>query len=304
MRLETGAPGLTSAAVNAGSAPAFRPSPELFPFESRWFESSAGRMHYVDEGSGQPILMLHGNPTWSFLYRKAIAGLRDGFRCVAPDYPGFGLSARPSGYGYTPAEHAAVVTELVEALDLRDVIVMGHDWGGPIGTSVAAADPDRVSGLVLGNTWFWPPDRPFRAFSRVMSSPPLQWAILERNFFVERMIPFATNRKLSEAEMDHYRAVQPTPQARVGVAEFPRQIVAAGDWLGELERSVRIRLGDKRTLITWPMRDTAFPAARLLPRMRATFADVEVVELPNAKHYFVEDAPDEVVAAVRRRFGG
>ena len=288
--------------MSAESTAAFRPSPELFPFESRWFESSAGRVHYVDEGSGQPILMLHGNPTWSFLYRNVILGLRDRFRCVAPDYPGFGLSARPDGYRYTPAEHAAVVGELVQELDLREMIVMGHDWGGPIGTSVAAADPDRVGGLVLGNTWFWPSDRRARIFSAVMSSAPLQWAIRERNFFVERLIPMATTRKLSEAEMDHYRAVQPTPQARVGVAEFPRQLVAAGDWLGELERSVRIRLGDKRALITWPMRDRAFPAALLLPRMRAAFADVEVLELPDANHYLFEDAPDEVVAAVRRRF--
>lgn len=287
----------------AATIDGFEPAPELFPFESRWFESSAGRMHYVDEGSGQPILMLHGNPTWSFLYRRLIAGLREGFRCVAVDYPGFGLSERPPGYGYTPREHAGVVGELVRKLDLRDLIVMGHDWGGPIGASVAAADPDRVAGLVLGNTWLWPPDRSFRVFSAVMSSPPLQWAILKRNFFVERIIPYATARRLSEAEMDHYRAVQPTPEARVGVAEFPRQLVAAGPWMGELEQAVARELRGKRVLITWPMRDVAFTAKRELPRLRAAFTDAELVELPNAKHYFQEDAPEEVIAAIRRRFG-
>jgi haloalkane dehalogenase len=290
--------------MSAAGTIAFSPSPDLFPFHSCWHEGSAGRMHYVDEGEGQPILMLHGNPTWSFLYRRVISGLRDRFRCVAVDYPGFGLSERPAGYGYTPAEHAAAVTELVRELDLRDLIVLGHDWGGPIGTAVAAGDSERVAGVALGNTWFWPPDRPGRVFSRVMSSPPLQWAILRRNLFVERIIPAGTARDLSEAEMNHYRRAQPTPEARVGVAEFPRQITAATPWLAELERSVRERLGGKRALITWPMRDRAFPAARLLPRMRETFRDLEVVELPNADHYFVEDAPGEVVAAIRRRFGG
>lgn len=280
----------------------FRPSPELFPFESRWLESSAGRVHYVDEGSGRPILMLHGNPTWSFLYRRPIAQLRDSFRCVAVDYPGFGLSERPPGYGYTPAEHAGVVGDLVRQLDLRDLIVMGHDWGGPIGLSVAAADSGRVTGLVLGNTWFWPPDRSYRAFGRVMSSPPMRWAIVRRNFFVERVIPGATARKLSEAEMEHYRAVQPTPRDRVGVAEFPRQILAAGEWLGEVERAVARELSGKRVLITWPMRDVAFTASKALPRVRAAFTDAEVVELPRAKHYFLEDAPDDVIAAIRRRF--
>src|SRR5436190_3611699 len=173
------------ASANNPSGIDFTPSAELYPFESRWLDSSVGRVHYVDEGQGKAILMCHGNPTWSFLYRHVIRSLRDRFRCVAVDYPGFGLSDRPADYRYTPQEHAAVVRELVERLDLSDLIVMGHDWGGPIGTSVAAADPDRVSGLVLGNTWFWPPDRRARMFSRVMSTGPLQRAIVKRNLFVE-----------------------------------------------------------------------------------------------------------------------
>ena len=281
----------------------FTPSPSLFPFRSRWFDSSAGRVHYVDEGSGQPIVMFHGNPTWSFLYRHVIERLRDRFRCVALDYPGFGLSDRPPEYGYTPAEHAGVAGELVRELDLRDAIVMGHDWGGPIGTAVAAADPDRVAGLVLGNTWFWPPDRSMRTFSRIMSSPPLQWAIRRRNFFVERIIPSGTVRRLGDEEMEHYRAVQPTPEARVGVAELPRQIVAAAPWLEQLESAMPQKLGDRRVLIVWPMKDVAFPARRVLPRVRAAFSDAVVVELPEARHYFQEDAPDEVAGAIRDRFG-
>lgn len=247
--------------------------------------------------------MLHGNPTWSFLYRNLIKGLRDRFRCLAVDYPGFGLSDRPRDFGYTPAEHASVVGRLVRQLDLRDLIVMGHDWGGPIGTRVAADDSERVTGLVLGNTWFWPPDRRGRTFSRIMSSRPLQWAILNRNFFVERILPSGVNRRLSDEEMEHYRGVQPTPEARRGVAEFPRQIVAATPWLRDLEHAVPRELGLKRVLITWPMRDVAFPAKTVLPRLRAAFSDARVVELPEARHYFQEDAPDDVVRAIADRFG-
>src|SRR5512133_261074 len=103
----------------------FTPSPQLYPFESCWHERGGVRMHYVDEGSGQPILMCHGNPTWSFLYRNVIVELRDRFRCVAVDYPGFGLSDRPDGYGYTPAEHARVVGALVDELGLEGIILMG-----------------------------------------------------------------------------------------------------------------------------------------------------------------------------------
>jgi haloalkane dehalogenase len=156
--------------------------------------------------------------------------------------------------------------------------------------------------VVLGNTWFWAPERPFRMFSAVMSSRPLQWAILKRNLFVERIIPSGVVRDLSELEMEHYRAVQPTPEARVRVAEFPRQIVAATPWLEELSREVPAKLGSKRTLITWPMRDVAFSAKRVLPRVRSEFTDVHVVELPEAKHYFQEDAHGTVAAAIRDRF--
>lgn len=294
----------TRRSAAATTAPAFTPSPDLYRFASRRLDSSAGRVHYVDEGAGRPILMCHGNPTWSFLYRNVIGALRDRFRCIAIDLPGFGLSDRPAGYGYTPAEQAAVVGELVAALDLRDLIVMGHDWGGPIGLAAACADPARVSGLVLGNTWFWPSDRRARAFSRVMSSRPLQHAILKRNLFVERVLPAGVARTLSPAEMEHYRAAQPTEAARAGVAELPRQIVAARPWLADLASRVPRALGDKRVLVTFPMRDVAFPAATVLPRMRTAFADLEIVELPHAKHFFVEDAPGEVAAAIGRRFGG
>ncbi|HEX2046872.1 MAG TPA: alpha/beta fold hydrolase [Acidimicrobiales bacterium] len=282
--------------------PDFTPSPTLYPFESRWLRTSAGDVHYVDEGQGTPLLFLHGNPTWSFLYRHLIGSLREEFRCVAVDYPGFGLSDRPSGYGYTPGEHAGVVGELIDRLGLDGLVVVGHDWGGPIGLSVAAARADRVAGLVLGNTWFWPSEGRARVFSAVMSSRPAQKAILERNFFVERFVPQGVVRQLDDEEMEHYRAVQPTPAHRVGVAALPRQIVAARPWLEELSRTVPARLGDKRALITWPLRDMAFPARRMLPRARAAFRDVTVVELPRAKHYFQEDCADEVTAAISERF--
>jgi haloalkane dehalogenase len=136
----------------------FTPDPQLYPFESRWFDSSHGRIHYVDEGNGPPILLCHGNPTWSFLYRDIIVQLRDRFRCIAPDYLGFGLSDRPSGFGYKIDEHAQVVGEFVDHLGLDGYLSMGQDWGGPISMAVDVERADRVRGIVLGNKWFWPTD--------------------------------------------------------------------------------------------------------------------------------------------------
>ena len=282
----------------------FTPDPGLYPLASRWFDSSQGRVHYVDEGSGPPILLCHGNPTWSFLYRDIIGGLRDRFRCIAPDYLGFGLSDRPTGYGYTVEEHAHVIGELVDSLGLDGYLSMGQDWGGPVSMAVDTARSARVRGIVLGNTWFWPADTlRMKLFSRAMSSRPLQSAILNRNFFVERLIPMATTRTLTYPEMTHYRAVQPSPEARRGVAELPKQILAAHPLLQRLAREVPAKLGAKPALFVWGMKDFAFKAARMLPRMQATFPDNVLVELPDANHYIQEDAPGRIAAAIIDRFG-
>jgi haloalkane dehalogenase len=282
----------------------FTPDPTLYPFESRWFDSSRGRMHYVDEGSGPAIVLCHGNPTWSFLYREIINALRNRFRCIAPDYLGFGLSERPPGFGYTIEEHAQVVGELVDHLGLDGYLTMGQDWGGPISMAVATARADRVRGVVLGNTWFWPAaDLPTKAFSRVMGSFPMQWAILQRNFFVERLIPAGTATSLSPNVMAHYRGVQPSPEARVGVARFPKEILAARPLLERLARDVPAKLGSKPTLLVWGMKDVAFRPGPNIPRMRAAFADHVLVELPDASHFIQEDAPARIAEAIIDRFG-
>jgi len=282
----------------------FSPDPALYPFESRWFDSSRGRIHYIDEGDGPPLLLCHGNPTWSFLYRDIVIALRDQFRCIAVDYLGFGLSARPAGFGYTIDEHASVVGEFVDHLGLDGYLTMGQDWGGPISMAVAVPRADRVRGIILGNTWFWPTDAlTTKIFSRVMSSAPMQRAILQRNFFVERLIPLGTAKRPSAAVMAHYRRVQPNPDARVGVAEMPKQLVAAYPLLDKLAREVPAKLGVKPALFVWGMKDFAFKPGPSLPRMRAAFPDHVLVELPEAKHFIQEDAPDEIAAAIIERFG-
>jgi haloalkane dehalogenase len=282
----------------------FTPDPALYPFTSRWFDSSQGRMHYIDEGDGPPLVLWHGNPTWSFLYRHIISALRDRFRCIAPDYLGFGLSERPPGFGYTIEEHAQVMGEFVDHLNLDGYLTMGQDWGGPISMAVATARPDRVRGVILGNTWFWPTaDLSTKAFSKVMGSPPMQYAILRRNFFVERLIPAGTAIALSNAVMEHYRAVQPSPEARAGVARMPKEILAARPLLERLSREVPDKLGAKPTLLVWGMKDFAFKPGPNVPRMRTTFSDHVLVELPDAKHYIQEDAPDRISEAIVERFG-
>lgn len=280
----------------------FSPSPEYFPFESRWFESSVGPVHYIDEGAGRPLVLFHGNPDWSFLYRKMVVALRGRFRCIAMDYPGFGLSVHPDGYGYTPREHADVVAELVASLDLEDMIVMGQDWGGPIGMSVAGRYHQRVGGLVMGNTWYWPQAGLMGVFSRVMSSPPIQWLIVRRNIFVSPLMRRTLRTKPTDAEFEHYLAVVPTAESRRGIAEFPRQILAARPWLAEVEAAAE-PLRSKPILLPWGMKDPAFGRDHFIRRWQEAFPQATLLKLPNASHYIQEDAPEEIVAAIIKQYG-
>jgi len=256
-------------------------------------------IHYVDEGDGPPLLLLHGNPTWSFLYREIIKGLRDRFRCLALDLPGFGLSQAPPGYGFTPAEHARVLEALVERLELAGVTMMVQDWGGPIGFAVATRRPERFERFVIGNTWAWPKaDLGTQAFSRILGSPLGKLLILHRNVFVERILPGGVRlRRLPEEVMAAYRGPFPTAESRRPVHVFPREILGSRPFLAEVERGLPA-LRDRPALLVWPTKDVAFrdPERR---RWEATFPDHRTVLLEGAGHYIQEDAPEAIVAAIR-----
>lgn len=282
--------------------PPFEPDRTLFPFESKWFQTSVGQVHYIDEGEGEPILFLHGNPTWSFLYRGVVIRLRKNFRCIAVDYPGFGLSPHPPAYGYTAAEHAEVVLELVQGLGLKNLTIMGQDWGGPIGMKVALDDPERIRALVMGNTWYWRLDSMVQiAFSKILSTNFMQGQIFKKNFFVEKIMKLGVKFPMSAEVHDHYRGPFPTLDSRAGTAEFPRELTRAGEWLSRLAAEVPHRLGNKPLLLTWGMLDPAFPPS-MMDRFRADFSDVRVNRL-EAKHYIQEDAPAEIAKAVESFLG-
>lgn len=126
---------------------------DLYPFAPRTFATQYGAMNYLDEGSGLPAVMVHGTPTWSFLYRHFVKALSGRYRCVVPDHLGFGLSDRPKGFPFTPRAHAANLTALLDHLDLKEYTLVVHDYGGPIGLASALKHPERVRALVIINTW-------------------------------------------------------------------------------------------------------------------------------------------------------
>lgn len=273
----------------------------LFPFASRFVDVDGHTVHYVDEGSGPTILMLHGNPTWSFLYRDLIRSLRDDFRCVALDYPGFGLSTAASGYRFLPAEHARVVAQFVGAIGLERFVVMGQDWGGPIGLHVAAGDPARIAGLVLGNTWAWPVDGDpdIRRFARLAGGWLGGVAIRQANAFVNVLIPAGHRiRRLDRAEMDHYRRPLDSPTAREPSHVFPREILGSTDFLRAVAAGLA-RLEHVPTLLVWGDRDRAF-GTKERERFERILPNHHTEVLTGAGHYVQEEAPQDIAAAIRR----
>ena len=252
-------------------------------------------LHFEDEGDGPPLLLLHGNPTSSYLYRHIIAGLRDRFRCIAPDYPGFGKSLAPGGYGFTPAEHAAVIERLVVELDLRDVTMMVQDWGGPIGFAVAGRHPDRFARFVVGNTWAWPKtDAATRAFSAFLGGPVGKQLILHRNLFATQVMRRTQRRPF---EVEPYARAFPTKESRIPTWVLPREIMGSRAFLRDVEAGLP-RVADRPALIVWPDGDVAF-RARERERWESVFPDHRTVILEGVGHYIQEEAPDEIVAAIR-----
>ncbi|MCB2223225.1 MAG: alpha/beta fold hydrolase [Actinobacteria bacterium] len=288
--------------------PGIRPSwvdDRLFPFESRFVEIGGHTLHYVDEGEGPVLLLLHGNPAWSFLYRHVIAGLRDGYRCVAVDLPGFGLSTAEDGFSFLPADHSAVVERFTAHLGLDRITMMVQDWAGPIGLGMAGRDPARFERLVVGNTWAWPvgDDRHFTRFSGLFGGRAGRFLIRRFNLFVNALVPRGHARtKPSKAEMAHYRKPFPTQESRVPTSIFPREIVHSAGYLAEVEAGLAA-LAHLPVLILWGGKDIAF-RQKEKARFEAVFPTHHTVDLPDAGHYLQDDAPDEVVAAMREWLAG
>ena len=282
-------------------------SDDMYPFESKFFATASGhRMHFVDEGEGEPLVFVHRNPAWSFEFRYPIRALRPEFRYVAPDHIGCGLSSRSARReDLHPESHAHRFAAFLDHLDLRDITLFMTDWGGPIGLDFARKHPERVKRLVIANTWCWPvgDDLHFKSFSFLMSSWIGQYLIRHRNLFVNKVMPKAVGDRsvLTPEIMAHFRNAQPSPEARAACAVLPGHIVGASDWLRSIwdDRGV---FADKPALILWGMKDIAF-RRKELDRWRSALSDVEAHAFGDCGHMLAEEAPDRLVPIVRAFMG-
>ncbi len=280
----------------------FEPDPRLYPFRSRFMDTPWGRLHYLDEGTGRPIVLMHGNPTWSFVFRDLIGPLvAGGFRCIAPDLLGYGLSEHPTNAELGASDHAQVVAELVTRLDLNDAVVLGQDWGGPIILGAAVEVAPRIGGVVVGSTFAWRASGFVELVARILRTQRVQRWMVEGETFIARSMRHLAQRPLSSEELAHYVDVFETPALRRSLSVLARELLDAGDWLDTLQARIPETLGHLPALLVFGAREGAL-GKRALARFARMFSDHVQVRLPTAGHFFQHDAPQEVAAAILERF--
>lgn len=281
-----------------------------WPFEPKWFDTPAGKLHYIDEGPRDtpPIVMVHGNPTWSYLYRRFIkAALDSGYRTIALDHLGFGRSDKPTSQAvYSIANHADRCEALLGSLNINNAIMVVQDWGGPIGLTFAARNPGRVAGLFVLNTFFTRPLKqvPLPPIIRAFQAPILGDMIVKGAHAFVRGFLFkaglADPSRLSDVDQAAYLAPHPNWSSRTGVLAFPRQIPdgpngTVSDFVAIEGAKLAKAFANKPVKIVWPMQDVAFSIETLENMWLRDFPHADVVRVENAGHYIQEDAPDTVI---------
>lgn len=281
---------------------------EFYPFASHGFDRGGLRMHYLDEGAGEPVVMLHGNPTWSFFYRDLVIGLRDRYRVVVPDHIGCGLSDKPGDdrYVYRLASRIDDLEALLDGLGLvRGVTLVLHDWGGAIGMGWAARHPERVARLVIFNTAAFPlpatKKLPWQ-LALVRDLRAMGWAVQGLNAFAAIAARVAPRKKLPRAVRRAYLAPYGSWHDRIATLRFVQDIpLGPGDpsWPTALEVHAGLaHFRETPALICWGERDFVFDE-HFLRQWQVELPHAEVHRFPEAGHYVLEDAKQEIVPLVR-----
>jgi haloalkane dehalogenase len=281
----------------------------LYPFRSRYLLRHGYRMHYIDEGAGDPVVMIHGNPTWSFYYRALVNALSPAYRVIAPDHLGCGLSDTPpeKEYRYILDNRIDDIEYLIDNINTKDKLTLVlHDWGGMIGMAYAVRHPERIGRIVVTNTAAFPAPGgkrlPWRL--RLIRDVPALAAPAVRglNLFCLGALFMAARRPLAPAVKAGLLAPYNSYANRLAVLRFVQDIpLGPGDPSYGAVRDTAERLkvlAEVPMLICWGMRDFVFDAD-YLAEWRRRFPQAEVKSFPDAGHYLFEDAPREAVERVR-----
>jgi haloalkane dehalogenase len=281
---------------------------EFFP--SRWLNVPSlpeleNKIHYVDEGQGEVVLCVHGNPTWSFYYRSVIARLRSKYRVIAYDHFGCGLSSRPRNFGYTLAAHVAVCKAVVAALGLERVHLVVHDWGGPIGLGWAVDNPDMLhSVVVLNSAAFMEDDVPRRI--NFLRLPYFGEFLMRRlNLFARAAVYMATAKGLNAVQRGGLLFPYGDYDSRLGIARFVQDIpVNSRHPTFKVLKTIAGKLAGLKcpVQVLWGMKDFCFHPG-FITGWREAFPQAQVLEFPEAGHYLLEDEAERVPREIERFLG-
>lgn len=288
----------------------------LYPFDSHWMDLDGLKLHYIDEGPQDPaqkdapvLLLLHGNPTWSFYYRNLILALRGQYRVIVPDHMGCGLSDKPQAYTYTLSQHIENLSRLIEGLDLGKIAMVIHDWGGAIGMGYATRHPEKMDRFVVLNTAaFYVPHCPFRI--RMCRWPGVgAFMVRGMNGFSLAALIFATvrHRRFLKGVWAGYLAPYDSWEHRIAIHRFVQDIPLEDGHptrqvLDEMESRLSL-LRDRPMLILWGQKDWCFTEEHFLPKWREHFPTAQVRVLDKAGHYVVEDAWERMVPMIEEFMG-
>ncbi|MDA2939051.1 alpha/beta fold hydrolase [Acidobacteria bacterium AH-259-A15] len=295
------------------SIPADETFDGTFPFTPHFSEAPGFRMHYVDKGEGEPIICLHGEPTWGYLYRKFIPPLSRTYRVLVPDHMGFGKSQTPQDREYTLRTHVENLESLIEELDLSEITFVVQDWGGPMAGAYTVRHPDRVKRLCLMNTVIGGPEATSVDPS---SSPWFQWVKMRYEngsldevlgnlgstvLSVMKIIGFENSSAVSRTWIRAYSAPFPTREECIGAIAFPLDLVLgkAIQYLEETMSGVE-ELRKKPAMLAEGMRDRAILPEWAISSFKSVFPEGPVVRLESAGHYCQEDAPETLVALIQQ----
>lgn len=278
-----------------------------YPFVPKQVTVDGVQMSFLDEGEGPVVVMVHGNPSWSYLYRNLIAGLKDNYRCIVPDHIGCGFSDKPQQYDYTLRQHTANLERLLEHLEVDECMLVVHDWGGAIGMGLAGRYPDRVKGIVVLNTAAFRSRRiPFRI---AVCKWPIFGDLVVRglNGFAGAAVHMAVNKKMKDEVASGFLAPYDNWANRVAVHRFVRDIPLDSkhpSWntLVEVEQSLE-KLQGCPMLICWGGKDFCFND-HFFREWKERFPEAEAHYFPDAGHYVLEDALDEILPLIGHFFSG
>ncbi|MEQ1787518.1 MAG: alpha/beta fold hydrolase [Acidimicrobiales bacterium] len=282
-----------------------------WPFAPFFFGGCGFKQHYVIEGGGDPILLLHGEPTWGYLYRHFIPALAPFGTVVVPDHMGFGKSETPQDRDYKIRDHVDNLEGLIDHLAMHDITIVGQDWGGPIGAAYALRNPERVKRLVLMNTG--PPGAPPAGVKTVVEHDWYQWihgnhgseAVLSNLgstiLSVMKRIGFERTDHVDETWIRAYAAPFPTPADCKGAVAFPQCIANHETLEVMLEHMANLpALAAKPAMYIHGEADRAIPTDFAVGSFRSTWPDGPVVTLPGVGHFLQEDAPEAVIALIQQ----